>query len=72
MDGIDLLVKTAMVVLGNDEIMDLGDRLDGFYDVSKVACRQIETVKDSTDRQHTIVSPPLAIVCACAAAHGGS
>ena len=53
LDGVDVLLKVIDSIFGQDEMVDLGDRLDAFFEPSRIGRRESESVKDYIDRFET-------------------
>ena len=49
-DGVQALIAAIDQVFGQDEMIDLGDRLDAFFDPNRIARKDSESVKDYIDR----------------------
>ena len=49
-DGVELLIQTLESIFGQDEMLDLGERLDAFFEPSRIARREGESVKDYIGR----------------------
>ena len=49
-NGVEVLIATIEHMFGQDEMVDLDDRLDSFFDPAKMTRRPGESVKDYIDR----------------------
>ena len=52
-NGVQVLVATIDSLFGQDEMIDLGDRLDQFFESSHISRKDSESVKDHIDRFET-------------------